>query len=236
MIAVKRELRFSIGLLLASQLVMALGAISLLSRLVPAIDRILQENVYSIESAERMLVVLALREEGQELDRDFHEALERAKANVTEPAEEAILQRIAIGAAELVAGDALAYEPTVDALQELVAVNREAMRRTRDRASRLSEAGAWAAVLLAMLVFSAGVVIAIRVERRIVEPLEEIFAVGRSVEAGDPYRRCQFRDAPGELRQLMVTVNELLDERYAVDREPNGSAAASRNGPAAGSR
>lgn len=218
MIAVKRELRFGIGLLLASQLVMALGAIGLLSRLVPAIDRILQENVTSIEAAERMLVFLALREEGEELDRDFHEALERAKANVTEKAETPILERIELGAAELVAGDSLAYEPTVDALQELVAVNRDAMRETRDRASRLSEAGAWAAVLLAMLVFSAGVVIAIRVQRRIVEPLEEIFAVSRSLEAGDPFRRCQFRDAPGELRQLMVTLNELLDERYSIER------------------
>ena len=223
MIAVKRELRFGIGLLLASQLVMALGAIGLLSRLVPAIDRILQENVYSIESAERMLVVLALREEGEELDRDFHEALTSATANVTEPAEEALLQRIALGATELVAGDSLAYEPTVGALQELVAVNRAAMRRTRDRASRLSEAGAWAAVLLAMLVFSAGAVIAIRVQRRIVEPLEEIFAVARAVGEGDPYRRCQFRDAPPELRQLMTTVNELLDERFSVARDPEGT-------------
>lgn len=219
MIAVKRELRVGIGLLLVCQMVMALGAIGLLSRLVPAIDRILQENVSSIESAERMLVALALHEGGDELDRDFGEALSRAKANVTEPAEEGLLARIERGAAELAAGDPSAYRPTVEAIQELVSVNREAMRRTRAQASRLSEAGAWAVVLLAMIVFSAGIVVAVRVQRRIIEPLDEMFAVARAAATGDPYRRCQIRDAPAELRQLMATFNEVLDERFSIEQE-----------------
>lgn len=227
MMGVKRELRLGVGLLLVSQLVIALGAIGLLSRLAPAIDRILQENVVSIEAAERMLVVLALHEEGERLDRDFHEALSRAKANVTEPAETPVLERVESGAAAIVAGDRLAYEPTVDAIEELVVVNREAMRRTRDRASRLSEAGAWAAVLLAVLVFSAGVVIAFQVERRIVEPLQEIVAVARAAKSGDAYRRCQFRDAPEELRELMATFNQLLDERFSVERNQDEPAATS---------
>lgn len=213
MIAVKRELRLGISFLLLLQIVISFVAIGLLSRLSPAIDRILQENVYSIESAERMLTALARHREGEPLDPAFHDGLESARANITEHEEIEILDRIERESTALVAGDMPAYERTIAALQELINENREAMRHTRDSASRLSVAGAWAAVLLAMLAFASGVVIAFRIERRIVEPLDEVFAVVKANDEGDPYRRCQLREARGELREVMEALNELLDER-----------------------
>lgn len=213
MIAVKRELRLGIAFLLGLQVVISFVAIGLLSRLSPAIDRILQENVYSIESAEQMLQALARHREGEPLDPAFGDALGRARANITEPGEREILDRIESESAALVAGDMPAYERTFTALEELIRENRAAMLATRDSARRLSVAGAWAAVLLAMLAFASGVVIAFRIERRIVEPLDEVFAVIKANDAGDAYRRCQLREAPGELREVMEALNELLDER-----------------------
>lgn len=220
MTSLKRELRVGIGILLITQMVMAFAAIGLLSRMAPAIDRILQENVYSIEAAEEMLVVLALSRDGvglRDLDGRFFGALERARDNITEDEEREILDRVEEGYRSFEAGEAESLAPTLAAVQELVRINREAMRRTRDRASRLSEAGAWAEVLAAILGFAAGLVVAVRIQRRVVEPLDEIYAVTKSCGEGDPFRRCQFREAPGELREMMTMLNELLDDRFSVE-------------------
>lgn len=227
MIAVKRELRLGIGVLLASQMLVAFAAIGLLSRMAPAIDRILQENVVSIEAAEEMLAVLS-RSRGQDatsrdLEGRFFGAIARARDNITESAEPAILDAIEDGYRALIRGDDRALVPAVEAVQRLVAINRQAMRRTRDSASRLSEAGAWAAVLLAILGFAAGMIVIIRVQRQVVEPLDEIYAVLRSCSEGDPFRRCQYRNAPTEVREMMTVMNELLDHRLS------GEAASAEN-------
>jgi methyl-accepting chemotaxis protein len=220
MTALKRELRIGIGILVATQMVLAFTAIGLLSRMAPAIDRILQENVLSIEAAEEMLVVLALSREGvghRDLDGQFFGALERARDNITEREEREILDRVEDGYRRFEEGSTSALAPTIQAVQRLVRTNREAMRRTRDQASRLSEAGAWAAVLAAIFGFAAGIIVVVRIQRRVVEPMDEIYAVTKSCSEGDSFRRCQLRDAPGEVREIMATLNDLLDHRFAAD-------------------
>ena len=165
MIHVKRELRLGIGVLLATQLLMAFAAIGLLSRMAPVIDRILQENVTSIQAAEDMLVVLALsRGESlhtRGLDGQFFGALTRARDALSEDAESEILGAVERGYRSLGPGAEDSLPGTLNAVQEFVRINRDAMHRTRDRASRLSEAGAWAAVLMALIGFAAGLVVAI---------------------------------------------------------------------------
>lgn len=220
MIGLKHELRIGIGVLVATLMVMAFTAIGLLSRMAPAIDRILEENVLSIEAAEEMLVVLTLSREGtghRDLDGRFFGALERARDNITEEEEREILDRVESGYRRFGEGATSALAPTVQAVQQLVRTNRAAMLTTRDRARRLSEAGAWAAVLIAIFGFAAGIVVVVRVQRRVVEPIDEIYAVTRSCVAGDPFRRCQPREAPGEVREIMTTLNTLLDHRFALD-------------------
>jgi hypothetical protein len=219
MTSVKRELQLGIGILIVTQVLLAFGAIGLLSRMAPAIDRILQENVYSIQAAEDMMVAVALSaDEGVE-DRDlegrFFGALERARSNVTLSEEPAILDRIEGGYRRLLADPSNSRESTIRALEELVAMNRGAMQETRDRASRLSEAGAWSVVLMAIFGFAAAVVVVIRTRRNIVEPLSEVHSVLLAHDEGDVFRRCQFRDSSAEVRELMVTVNDLLDRVLA---------------------
>lgn len=217
MTEMKRDLLLGIGVLVAAQILLAFGAIGLLLRIQPVIDRILHENIYSIEAAEEMLLVLALTPEkggaDRELEGRFFGALARARDNVTLSEKPEILNRIEEGFRDSIGGGALPRARLVAGIEELSAINRRAMRQTRDQASRLSEAGAWAAVLMAVLGFAVGVVVLIRVDRRIAEPLDEIDAVLRAYRGGDAYRRCQFRDAPPELRELMGTVNDLLDRR-----------------------
>ncbi|HXV61644.1 MAG TPA: hypothetical protein VEK15_13180 [Vicinamibacteria bacterium] len=219
MIPVKRELRFGIAILLAIQLLLGFAAIGLLSRIAPVIDQILQENDTSIEAAEKMLGVLALSRGGssrsEDLDGEFFGALARARDNVTEEEEPDILDRVDRGYRGLQEGSEESLAATVEAVQELIGINRVAMRNTRDRASRLSEAGAWAAVLMALAGFAVGIVVAVRIQKRVVEPLDEIHAVVVSEKAGDRYRRCQYREAPPEVREIMSTLNELLDYRFS---------------------
>ncbi|HSF16253.1 MAG TPA: hypothetical protein VLK65_11945 [Vicinamibacteria bacterium] len=220
MIPVRRELRFGIAILLAIQILMGFAAIGLLSRMAPVIDQILQENVTSIEAAEEMLAVLALSRGGttrsRDLDGQFFGALARARDNVTEEQEPEILDRVDRGYEGLQEGAEESLAATVAAVEELIRINRDATRNTRDSARRLSEAGAWAVVLMALAGFAVGIVVAVRIQKRVVEPLDEIHGVIVSEKAGDPYRRCQYREAPPEVREIMSTLNELLDYRFST--------------------
>ena len=55
----RRDLWLGLAALLAFNLVMAFGTVGLLTRIGPAVDRTLHENVASIQSAEQMLTLLA---------------------------------------------------------------------------------------------------------------------------------------------------------------------------------
>ena len=55
----QRDFLLSVGILVAFNILLAFGAIGLFTRMSPAIERILQENVYSTDAAEEMLALLA---------------------------------------------------------------------------------------------------------------------------------------------------------------------------------
>jgi hypothetical protein len=222
--SVKRELQLGIGVLTLTMVLLAFGSIGLLSRMAPAIDQILKENMYSIQAAEDMMVAVALSVGDAAADREiegrFFGALERARSNVTLIEEPAVLDEIEEGYRRLLADPSASRQPILRALEELVAMNRQAMQETRDRASRLSEAGAWSMVLMAIFGFTAAVIVVIRTRRNVVEPLSEIQSVLTAHDEGDVFRRCQFKDASSEVRELMVTVNDLLDRVLAHRPEP----------------
>ena len=60
----RRELITIIGLLVALCVLLAFGSLALFDRMGPAIDRILQANVYSITAAEEARVLVASAGEG----------------------------------------------------------------------------------------------------------------------------------------------------------------------------
>ena len=212
----RRELLLTIGALVVLNLTLAFGAIGLLARMAPAIDHILQENVYSIVAAEEVLAALA-EAGGDPLSAPAREqvrqALENAKLNVTESEEHQVLASLTAELEGAMSGVADARRRLVGDLRRLILINREAMGKAGEEAGRLGSAGAWAAVLIGFVSFLLSLLVLTRLEKRFVRPLMDLYQVLESARQGNRLRRCQLSDAPREVVQVTNLVNKLLDER-----------------------
>jgi len=212
----RRNLLFSIAALVVLNLLLAFGAIGLFGRMGPAIARILQENVYSLEACETMLAELALSNGGPvsaEATKRFDDALDRVENNITESEEVPVIDRIRRGAPAALDGDDAAVEAMVADLRELIQVNRTAMAAVDRDAQRLGRAGAWAAVFMGILSFVLSLIVLRYIENRVVDPIEQVYAVLDASRRGDVHRRCQSRKAPAEIKAVMQSVNSLLDSK-----------------------
>ena len=207
-----RRLTLAVALLLAIQLLTSLGAIVLLGRMSPAIQKILEENVASVQAVETMALALAAPD-GDEVRGRFFDALARAKSNVTIAAEAAPIATLERRADAALSGDPAAQRDAVLALAELGQVNREAMQAADDAAQRLGSAGAWAAVFLGIAGLALSSLTIRRLERRVLAPIAEIMRVVTAHRAGDTRRRCASPHATPELELVMTTLNELMDAK-----------------------
>lgn len=212
-----------ISLLVAVQLATAFAAIGLLTRMSPAVEEILAENVYSNEAAEEMVSSLGLALAGVDGDHHaaFNEAVRRARENITETEEVPVIDRIDAAGQSFFAGDRTALRAAVDGAQQLIAINRAAMQRANEEAQRLGTAGAWAAVALSLVGFFVSVIVVRRTIQGIVEPIEELEAALDAFRAGDPYRRCQGKAASEEMRHVLRAVNVLLDRATRMEAQEN---------------
>lgn len=220
-----RELLLSIAILVLFNLLLAFGATGLLVRMGPAIDRILQENLYSVAATEEILVELA-RADGQLISaassKKIEAALKRARQNVTEADEKPVLARLRKHLAPMLAGELDARARFIEATQELSEINRRAVKTADADARRLGNAGAWAAVFVGVTSLILSIMLIVRVQRRFVEPLVELHQVLEDTKDGNALRRCGTRDAPVEILKVAASVNRLLDERIgAAGRTPN---------------
>ncbi len=223
------EIRAAVVALLALQVITALGAVVLLARTGPAVERILAENDYSLAAAEAMARAIASRADGPmgpDEREAYDAALERARENITEAAEHPVIIALSRHRDGLVAGDAAARDASLDALRGLSAINRASMRRQDLRAKQLATGGAWAVVVLAGLALFLAVLQVRRANRRLVAPIESLYAVSRAVQAGNDLRRCSTVDMPVELAAVATTLNDLLDAR--ASREAMGRRAGAR--------
>ncbi|HSR52320.1 MAG TPA: hypothetical protein VLV83_15950 [Acidobacteriota bacterium] len=220
----RRDFILTVGVLLAFNILLSLGAIGLFSRMGPAIERILQENVYSIEACEEMLSVLASHQGAvPQPDRNgFRQALRRARQNITESEETPILDAIESRAAAALGGNPQSTRLLVADVRRLIRINRQAMESVDQEARRLGTAGAWSAVFIALLSFAGSMALVRRLSRRVLTPLLELHNTLESVRQGDPYRRCHFSDVPSELRTALKDVNRLLDTAQEVRLSTGG--------------
>lgn len=212
----RRELVLTIGPLVVLNLVLAFGAIGLLARMAPAVERILQENVYSIEAAEVILAELAEAESRvlpPEVQERIRQALDDAKLNVTEPEEQQVIADLADELEKANAGTSGSRQRLVNGLRFLIQINRDAMRSAGERAERLGRAGAWAAVLIGFVSFLLSLIVLSRFDKRFLRPLVDLFEVLESAKQGNRLRRCRPSQAPSEVVQVTQLVNHLLDER-----------------------
>lgn len=221
----RRNLIFSIAALVALNLLLAFGAIGLFSRMGPAIARIIQDNVYSLEACEVMLSELAAAQgkpvAGAAKER-FDDALGRAKNNVTENGERSVIDRIRGASDRALAGDTAAATAVVADIGELIRINRAVMARADLEAQRLGRAGAWAAVFMGLLSFIISLIVLRYIEGRVVAPFEQVYAVLEASRRGDVHRRCHSAKAPAEIKAVMQSVNSLLDERMEGRSTPPG--------------
>jgi methyl-accepting chemotaxis protein len=218
----RNELVLTIGSLFVLNLLLVFGAIGLFTRMGPAIERILEENVLSIIAAEEMLATFAGRGgvEVPESERvQVLAAYERARANVTEPEELPVLDAIASALPAAFDGEAGARRALVRAVSDLIEINRLAMRRVDHDAQRLGRGGAWAAAFIGLLTLGISLVVVRRLGARVVGPLADLERVVASARAGDSFRRCAARNAAREIRQVAAAVNALLDARIAAADE-----------------
>jgi hypothetical protein len=203
-------------LLVALNLLMALGTIEVFMRMAPAIEGIIERNERSLKAGEEMLAALALAgdEAMDEQHRgDFSKALDRAQNNVTETDEAEVLAIIARTLPAAFAGKAEARRETVAAIVRLGEINRAAMVRADFAARQLGHAGAWVVVFMAICIFLAGLIFIRGVTRGVVRPLEEVHAVIMAQRRGETMRRCSGADLPQEARLIFSGINEILDQR-----------------------
>ena len=209
------EVSAFVALLRAAVLLLGVGAVALFSRMSPAIDRILAENVQTMEASQAMLAALAEPDPGARRSR-FGRALDDARPHLNERAEGPLVARI-----DALWEDALdaSAAPTkrvelVRAIRELSEVNRASMEAADREARRLGSAGAWSVVLLGLLILGASQIFAGRLERRVVKPLLAIEDAARAAAEGDAHRRCPVDPtAAPEISTLARGINRLLDVR-----------------------
>ncbi len=213
----RREFFLGVGTLVGLNILLAFGAIGLFTRMGPAIERILEENVVSSEAAEEMLSVLieaARGPVGDESRRRFEAGLELAMANITEEDEKPVLSRIQESHAAALSGEAEAIARVVQSVQRLAAINRLAMSDADRRAQQLGAAGAWAAVFIALGSFLLSAIVIASLERRVVAPLVELHAVLEVARVGDGHRRCRMAKGPIEVQRVLTAVNTILERLF----------------------
>lgn len=219
----RREVSLGIGAILALQVLLSMLVIGLLTRMGPAIERILHENVRSEEAVEEMATLLASNPQSGPTPQSFDQALQRAKDNVTEDPEGPLLVTIEREQKAAFQGDTTAREKTLTALRELGHVNRDSMRRADIKAKRLGQAGAWAAAMLGALMLALGLVVYRRLRLRLEVPIEELRRTTQDVRAGNLQARCTITEGPLELKQIANDFNWLLDRWLKEVRDETGT-------------
>ncbi|MCB9877938.1 MAG: hypothetical protein H6835_10080 [Planctomycetes bacterium] len=203
-------------------LVLAFSAIGLFVRMGPAIDRILTRNDATIVAAEDILETLADSGGGAIVDaarEKAHAAIARARENVTEPGEEPVLDAIDRQLEAALAGDRDARRQLLTSVEQLIEVNRAAMREVDRDAQRLGRAGAWVAAVIGIGSLALCLLLSRSLGRRVARPMGDLRDTLAAQRGGDTFRRCSTVGASPELRDVLDGVNELLDERATL-REP----------------
>jgi hypothetical protein len=207
---------FLVGL----NLLMAVGTIAIFTRMAPAIAIIIEHNERTLKACEDMLAVMAVTGAGSpfsdEQARIFQTAFDRAMANITEPQEPEILERMEPTLPPLFQGAVAIRKEVVDAVVQLGKINRDAMTAADQRAQQLGRAGAWGVVFMALSAFLVGVIFIRNITRRVVTPLEEIHTVIIAHRNGETMRRCTGTNLSHDVAAVFSGINDLLDQCQAL--------------------
>ena len=210
-----RGLSLGAWLIVIINLIMAFGAIGIFMRMTPAIAEIISNNERSLQACEDMLAAIALTKSNNgsvaENRAQFIKALDRARNNVSEEEEPAVIKVISENFEKIFTGDNKAVLSTVNAILELSKINRNAMLTADKRAQQLGRGGAWGIVFMAIFSFIAGIVFIQQMTKKLLLPLEEIKTVLLEHQSGETRRRCAGANLTTEIRGIFSIINSLLD-------------------------
>ena len=217
-------IRTGAWLLIGLNLLLAFGAIGLLTRMTPAIDQIIERNGHSIKACEDIISLFALVG-----DRPFNETnrdralavIAKIRGNITEPEEPAFLEAIERDLAAAFQGETRAREAVIGNIVQLSQVNQVAMVHADRKAKQLGQAGAWGVMFMAVAAFLAGLFFLRGLNRRVFAPLEEIHAVLRAHRNQEFMRRCTGTNLRQDMQAMFAGINELLDQCQAQTGEMN---------------
>ncbi len=207
------SIQFGIRILIFLNMMMAFASIWGFMRMAPVIEEINARNERSLESCEKMLMILALSpfRQGASMHLDFDKAYKDACNNITEKGEAEELRKIGSIYRDALQGNVAAREQTVASIYGVASINRSAMLSAAQEAKKLGYSGAWGVVFMAVLIFSAGILFIHRFRTRLLNPLTEIQEVLTARKSGDVFRRCPSSCDAADIRCLYEGVNELLD-------------------------
>ncbi|KAF1080450.1 MAG: hypothetical protein GQF41_3274 [Candidatus Rifleibacterium amylolyticum] len=210
-----RGLSLGAWLIVGINLLMAFGAIGIFMRMTPAIAEIISNNERSLQACEEMLTAIALSANKigniSEHRNSFKRALDRARNNVSEEEEPAMIEIISQNFEDVFAGKSNAVTLTTNAILELSRINRNAMMNADKRAQQLGRGGAWGIVFMAIFSFVTGIVFIQQMTKKLLQPLEEIKTVLIEHQSGETRRRCAGANLPTDIRGIFGIINRLLD-------------------------
>jgi len=187
-------------------LIVGIGAISLVERLVPAIDEILRENSATVAAAATMHEALILSQEEK-----FEKAVTFALGNVTIDSEQPVLKEIVALGKEYWSGDLEKRSLLSEKITELSAINLKTMSEKENKARLLGLSGAWALGFLVVLAIVLQLILRSRIIDAQIEPISDLLSVLRDYSEGNSLRRFRNSSAGNEIQKGGQMLNDILD-------------------------
>ncbi len=202
-----KSICFSFILLLIFSSVIAIAGIRGFLRLAPSIEYINKHNTRSLYYAEQMLSYISVNKDFKQ----FENALNKAKQNVTEAGEASAVKNIDNSYKAAFNGNFKAEEEVIDNIIELSRINRVAMKQAGMDVKQLSSVGIWVIVFLTLIIWILGLAILNRINRTVILPLAELKDVVESYRKGNRIRRCPKLAPSSDFQQIYDGINLLLD-------------------------
>lgn len=202
-----KSICFSFILLLIFSSVIAIAGIRGFLRLAPSIEYINKHNTRSLYYAEQMLSYISVNKDFKQ----FENALNKAKQNVTEAGEASAVKNIDKSYKAAFNGNFKAEEEVIDNIIELSRINRVAMKQAGMDVKQLSSVGIWVIVFLTLIIWILGLAILNRINRTVILPLAELKDVVESYRKGNRIRRCPKLAPSSDFQQIYDGINLLLD-------------------------
>ncbi len=220
---IRSELRLGIGLLIGVQVTATVLAVRQLELLSPAVERVINDNISTLEAGEEILAALTRAESRTRAERPMLvvRALETARAHLTLDGEAELVDIIDAHLDGALDGSPQDRARVVQAVRDLGDLNRRGVAEVdRDVQSR-SIASAWVVLLFGVTAAALTLLLQRRWGDRFMLPILEMRDALADVESGNRFRRVTPLDGPDEAKELTAALNRLVDRaQRAEDNAP----------------